>query len=277
MGIQSDILPDVIDNLHRCRSKGSVVQIGLMSFQVNVDEILSELEKYEYCKYGDGRLGFRYNVPRLAELIRSDNYIVSQRTSRGRFVDPKLVFLAMGFDAIHALDISDHDGADLLGDLNESDLHRQIGRQFGTIVEIGTIEHVFHVPNALWNLVRMCELGGEIIHAAPTNNWPNHGFYQLSPTLFHDYYTANGFEVIGSYFTRYAAVPSDPVNRLRYRHDASFRDPIPLDGCRYLFWFHARKIAESDRPVFPQQAAYAALAQWDPLKSSKDGKGPMAP
>ena len=123
----------------------------------------------------------------------------------------------------------------------------------------------------------MCELGGEIIHAAPTNNWPNHGFYQLSPTLFHDYYTANGFEVIGSYFTRYAAVPSDPVNRLRYRHDASFRDPIPLDGCRYLFWFHARKIAESDRPVFPQQAAYAALAQWDPLKSSKDGKGPMAP
>ena len=82
MGIQSDILPDVIDHLHRCRSKGSVVQIGLMSFQVNVDEILSELEKYEYCKYGDGRLGFRYNVPRLAELIRSDNYIVSQRTSR---------------------------------------------------------------------------------------------------------------------------------------------------------------------------------------------------
>ena len=112
-------------------------------------------------------------------------------------MDPRFVLLALGFGKIHALDISDHDGADLIGDLNDLELHSKIGRQFGTVIEIGTIEHVFHVPNALWNLVQMCELGGEIIHAAPTNNWPNHGFYQLSPTLFYDYYTANGFEVIG--------------------------------------------------------------------------------
>lgn len=268
MGIRRNALADVIDQLGRCRSKGSIVQIGLISVQVPPTEIFEDLEKSGYCTIDGKMVAVRHNTQRISQLFSEGKVIRSQRTSSGSFVNPELLLLALGFDDIHALDISDHDGADLIGDLNDPELHRRIGRRFGTVVEIGTIEHVFHVPNALWNLVQMCELGGEIVHAAPTNNWPNHGFYQLSPTLFHDYYAANGFEVLESRFMRYPADWRAPVSHAAYRHEPSFRDPIPLDGLRYLFWFRARKTAERDQPVFPQQSAYAAIPGWDPLATT---------
>ena len=37
--------------------------------------------------------------------------------------------------------------------------------------------------------------GGYIIHENPHSGWSNHGFYSFHPTLFHDFYTTNGFSV----------------------------------------------------------------------------------
>jgi hypothetical protein len=38
--------------------------------------------------------------------------------------------------------------------------------------------------------------GGIIYHNAPANGYLNHGFYQMQPTLFMDYYRENGWPYI---------------------------------------------------------------------------------
>lgn len=63
------------------------------------------------------------------------------------------------------------------------------------VIDPGTLEHCFHITNALQNMSGMVAVGGIIVHWNPLN-MINHGFYNLNPTFYHDFYTANGFEIL---------------------------------------------------------------------------------
>jgi hypothetical protein len=110
----------------------------------------------------------------------------------------KELFARLGFDNVAALDVNDLAGADIVFDLNEPQPPVDARQKFGLIINAGTLEHVFHVPNALANLSAMLKPGGFILHVLPCNNWVDHGFYQFSPTLMFDYYTAVAYEVLES-------------------------------------------------------------------------------
>jgi len=58
-------------------------------------------------------------------------------------------FAQLGFEQVSALDISDYEGADIVGDLNDPDLQRKLGRRFDLVYDSGTIEHIFDAPAAL--------------------------------------------------------------------------------------------------------------------------------
>ena len=73
-------------------------------------------------------------------------------------------------------------------DLNEDELPERLVSRFDAVFNGGTLEHVFHVPNALTSITRMLRPGGVVVHVVPCNGWVNHGFYQISPTLMFDYY-----------------------------------------------------------------------------------------
>jgi hypothetical protein len=45
----------------------------------------------------------------------------------------------------------------------------------------------------------MLRPGGRVFHFTPSNNWTNHGFYQVSPTLYSDFYRANDFQDVRVY------------------------------------------------------------------------------
>jgi SAM-dependent methyltransferase len=66
---------------------------------------------------------------------------------------------------------------------------------FDAIYDGGTLEHVFDVPRALANIHSLLKVGGRVMHASPVSNYVDHGLYCFSPTLFWDYYAANGYEV----------------------------------------------------------------------------------
>jgi hypothetical protein len=79
-------------------------------------------------------------------------------------------------------------GMERIANLNEP---QDLG-QFDLVIDPGTLEHCFNIGVALMNAANAVKLGGHILHLSPMN-MPNHGFYNLSPTLYHDFYSQNGW------------------------------------------------------------------------------------
>lgn len=104
-------------------------------------------------------------------------------------------FSLLGFSEVHSLDCSDFEGATLPFDLNSGETPEKYKEAFDVIYDGGTIEHVFHLPNALKSIIWMLKPGGRLIHLSPSSNHLEHSFYMFSPTFFHDFYKVNRFEI----------------------------------------------------------------------------------
>jgi SAM-dependent methyltransferase len=107
-------------------------------------------------------------------------------------------FEACGLPELSSLDVSKYEGADFEFDLNDESLPAELLGKFGVVLNGGTLEHVFHVPNALTNITRLLKPGGLAVHILPMSNCVDHGFYQFSPTLLLDYYAAAKFDLLNS-------------------------------------------------------------------------------
>ena len=83
-------------------------------------------------------------------------------------------------------------GVERIVDLNEP-LPADLARRFDLVVDTGTLEHCFNVGQAFRNACEALAQGGLLVHAAPLNR-PNHGFWNFSPTVYPDFFLANGFE-----------------------------------------------------------------------------------
>ena len=105
--------------------------------------------------------------------------------------DEALVRL-LGCDEVHAMDYSEYEGADIIHDLNDP-IPEELANRFGLIVDSGTIEHIFDTRQVMRNIGNMLKPGGRVIHFTPANNAMEHGFFQMSPTFFADFYGENGF------------------------------------------------------------------------------------
>lgn len=89
---------------------------------------------------------------------------------------------------LSVIDFVKDKGTEKVANLNEP---HDLG-QFDVVIDPGTLEHCFNIGQALMNAANAVKLGGHILHLSPMN-MPNHGFYNLSPTLYHDFYSQNGW------------------------------------------------------------------------------------
>ncbi len=105
-------------------------------------------------------------------------------------------FTRLGLTSVESVDASTFEGSTYAFDLNHEGLADQLGKQYDVIIDSGTAEHIFHLPNFLKNIVDCLKVGGVAIHFLPVNNFVDHGFYQFSPTLFYDFYRANDFSTL---------------------------------------------------------------------------------
>ncbi len=115
-------------------------------------------------------------------------------------IDDHTLFRALGFDKVESLDFSSWEGADYIADLNRP-LPAELHGRFDAVFEAGTIQHVFHLPQVLANIHALLKEGGRAIHGmATSSNHVDHGFYMYSPTLFHDFYSENGWRIDAAFF-----------------------------------------------------------------------------
>jgi hypothetical protein len=106
--------------------------------------------------------------------------------------DAKSLFEAMGFE-LEVMDLVEARGGEIIQDLNfpvPDSLH---GR-YAAVIDGGTLEHCFNIGEAARNAASMCAVGGFVMHGNPLNMY-NHGFYNLSPVWYHDFYKANAFDI----------------------------------------------------------------------------------
>lgn len=115
--------------------------------------------------------------------------------TKQQVIDDQTLFSAMGFETVESLDFVDDEKPTYVYDLNES-APAAFQSRWNVVYDGGTLEHVFDIATALRNVHAMLKPGGLAIHESPTNNYVDHGFWQVNPTLFFDFYSANGYEVL---------------------------------------------------------------------------------
>ena len=115
------------------------------------------------------------------------------RLEHGKPVDD--FYRALGATELMYLDYSDFEGATLVHDLNQP-LPERHHETFDTVIDGGTMEHVFHYPTALKSCMQAVALQGTIMLVTPATNMMGHGFYQFSPELFFRAFSQdNGYEL----------------------------------------------------------------------------------
>ena len=110
-----------------------------------------------------------------------------------KVIDAASLFAALGM-RFTAVDLVASRGTELIVDLNEP-IAADLRETFDVVLDAGTMEHCFNVGQAIRNIVDMTKVQGFVIHLNPMSML-NHGFFNFSPTFYHDFYTQNGHQLL---------------------------------------------------------------------------------
>jgi SAM-dependent methyltransferase len=174
----------------------------------------------------------------------------------------------LGASATLSVDVSDYERASFIADMNKP-IPQDLAARFSLLIDGGTLEHVFDLPQAARNVGKMLKVGGHFLSINGANNFMGHGFYQFSPELFFRIFSPdNGFEVESMLLTEANddAVWYDVADPATVGHRVQLINNAPV----YLM-MRARKIA--DVPMFartPQQSDYRDLAWQVPSDAPGD-------
>jgi len=102
-------------------------------------------------------------------------------------------FSALNIDC-HTIDITASRGNERIIDLNEP-LPQDLLASFDLVFDPGTLEHCFNIGQASINAAACLKVNGFICHFSPLSMF-NHGFFNLNPTFFFNFYHQNGFKIV---------------------------------------------------------------------------------
>jgi hypothetical protein len=106
-------------------------------------------------------------------------------------------FKSLGAESVDSLDFSDYQGCTICRDLNAPPPAEPPKQTYDLVYDGGTLEHVFHFPNAIANCMSLVKVGGHFMASLPADQWLGHGFYQFSPELFFRVLSPeNGFRIV---------------------------------------------------------------------------------
>lgn len=158
---------------------GSLLQIGEANFygDISFEELAADIDRLPAERQDPLRRRFK----EAAQLERGPSLFALAYACYDLIFQPtEVVSIDMGGPT--ALPI----------DLNEP---CQLGRQFDTVINGGTAEHVFDIANVFRIIHDHCRPGGIMVHFAPFQGWVDHGFWNLQPTVYFDLAAANDYQL----------------------------------------------------------------------------------
>lgn len=251
MGIPRGTARLLLDEARARPFSGSLLELGRMSVYATREE----LERWA-----------REQATPLAAPAPGESLALSHQPelAAAGCLDDRSFFRLLGCERVESADVSDWEGADHILDLNLP-LPAALAGRFDTVFEAGTIQHVFDLPQVFANLHALLKEGGRVIHGmAPSTNHVDHGFYMFSPTLFHDFYAANGWRIEAEYFFEFfpywfrGRFHSTPWKIRRYTPGCLDHLAYGGFGARQVALFVvATKVAGATADRIPQQSYFA--------------------
>jgi len=128
--------------------------------------------------------------------------------------------------------------ADLRYDMNRPEFEHN---KYGTLIDIGCLEHLFDTAGCLENCIRMVRRGGYYLLHTPVNGYFGHGLHVFNPQGLIDCFVANGLKIV---YLKYSTYKGKPISD-------------PSKSRNVILWLVGKK--EEDAPIFvcPQQKIWA--------------------
>ena len=109
----------------------------------------------------------------------------------GKIYDTTQVLWALGITPTY-IDIRQSRGVEEIVDLNQP---WERTNQYDLVLDPGTLEHCFNIGQAFANVLKCMRVGGHVVHINPCT-MINHGFWNLNPTTYKDFYEQNGGAIV---------------------------------------------------------------------------------
>jgi SAM-dependent methyltransferase len=213
----------------------------------------------------------RYAKMKLASagLLLNPNAPLSACHFQPENISVRSILALLGIDNYHDIDLNG--AAEISADLSTPLLPELCGVA-RSVMDWGTSEHIFNIPQTFANIYRLLKPGGTIVHIAPVS-WFEHGFFNFNPLFFKEYYSYNGFDILthGLILVPFQFFLETLYQKLRhqpfpyktpsfYINDESVRSKqlmlhLGLTN-RTVFLFVARKPMEEREPRMPIQGMY---------------------
>lgn len=228
---------------------GSLVTLGRQEIWITSDE-------------------FDYTAQQLGSNLQACATTQHERLTQGQaskhFMDDRSYFKSLGFKDYKSLDADPYENADIIFDLGNSELPQELTETTDVVLDIGVIEHCFNIPAALKNIFMLLRTGGRAILFNPTIQQIDASFYFFQPTLFFDYFRANGWRIdrICIYAFPQGKWHNDECNTIiEYEPGLFDLNAYGLDGRRYGVHTVATKLAQSTWNQIPNQRRYKEVWQ----------------
>lgn len=182
MGLPTASILHMLSEAKKRPFSGKALVLGRAIIGVTQSELV-DLAQLKEFRLIDGEYGFSHNPGAAKKHLISDTYF----------------FETIGFDAMESLDVFDYENPTHVHNLGDPNLPDNLIAQFESVIDVGTLEHVFNIPVALNNIFRMLKVNGRAIFHVASTNYIDHGYYMFSPILFWDYFIFNKWEVNSLY------------------------------------------------------------------------------
>ncbi len=128
-----------------------------------------------------GRQGFTPSYDAYMSLMKKYGLTCEGNPFSMKFCEG--FFSGIGSTGIESIDYSNYESATYNHDMN-MEISSNFHNKYDIIIDGGTIEHIFNVPQVFENIINMLTINGIFISVTCNNNFSGHGFYQYSPEVF---------------------------------------------------------------------------------------------
>lgn len=115
-----------------------------------------------YNKFGS--FGETVTLGRQGVHLKGSFYqsqIDQQLSSNDQQFCEKLLQSFFGAKNVDSIDNSDYEGATIIHDMNKP-ISADLNERYDTVIDVGTLEHVFDIAKALKNCSKICKVGGRL-------------------------------------------------------------------------------------------------------------------